>query len=131
MSLTSPEDVIQRSDRTFLPAEIGRLQVLIEDVELIIGARYRDAGGIFALNVAAVKMVTSWAVLDLMSRTPGGPTSTEVSVDDGRVVDRFEAGRGADVWIRDAWWALLDPKGGSVGGAFTITPTYTSSGFCR
>lgn len=130
MSVTSPQDVMSRADRALTAAEQGRLPVLIEDVELIIGARYRVAGGLAALDLSTVRMVVSWAVLDLLARTPGGPTSTEVSVDDGRVVDRFEADRGADVWIRDAWWALLDPKGGSVGGAFTIAPTYTS-GSCR
>lgn len=115
---------MSRADRTLTAAEQGRLPVLIEDVELIIGARYRASGGLAALDLFTVRMVVSWAVLDLLARTPGGPTSTEVSIDDGRVVDRWEQSRSSDVWIRDAWWDLLTPAGAGSRGAFTIPMSY-------
>lgn len=130
MPVTSPQDVIARADRTLTPADSDRLWVLIADVELVIGAHYRTYGGIAALDADAVKVVTSWAVLDLLARAPGGPTSTEVSIDDGRVVDRFEGSTGSDVWIRDAWWSMLDPAGAGGSGAFTITPAYAPDRRC-
>lgn len=124
MSVTAVIDVRDRADRT-LPDSNARLQTLIDDVELVIGARFRDAGGLDVLDSAALRMVVAWAVLDILSRPLGGPTSTEVSVDDARIVDRFDpSGRGADVWIRDAWWDLLEPTVRAPSGAFAIPLAY-------
>lgn len=124
MSVTTLANVQDRADRTLTDAEQARVPVLITDVELMIGHRFRNIGGIGVLDEQSVVTVTSWAVLDVLSRKPGSPSSTEVAVDDGRVVQRFE-GRGSDAWIRDAWWDLLTPVQASTSQAFTIRPAYT------
>lgn len=124
MPVTQPADVIARADRALTPADLARVPVLIEDVELVIAARFRDAGGVTSLEPGSVRTVTAWAVLDLLARKSTGPTSTEVSVDDGRLVNRFETASGpsAASWIRDEWWDLLAP--GTASEAFSIRPHY-------
>lgn len=124
MPVTLPADVIARADRTLTALDAARIPVLIEDVELVISARFRASGGVASLEAGSVRTVTSWAVLDLLARTTGGLTSTEVSVDDGRLVKRFDAASGPSTasWIRDEWWDLLAPE--SASRSFSIRPHY-------
>lgn len=94
-------------------AEANQWKMWIDDALLLIEARL----GIPAdLNQANLNYVVREAVTAQVRR-PDDATSVEVAVDDGRVAKRYSSSRGR-VFIRDEWWALLDPKGD--GRAFTL-----------
>jgi hypothetical protein len=60
-------------------------------------------------------------------RRPDDATSVDVRLDDGAVSKTYRSASGR-VTIIDAWWDLLTPAGGNSGrGAFSITPSTTSS----
>lgn len=93
--------------------EANQWQMWIEDAELLIKARLGDLA---ELDQDNLNYVIREAVVAQVRR-PDDATSVEVAVDDGRVAKRYSSSRGR-VFIRDEWWALLDPK--SDGRAFTL-----------
>jgi len=86
----------------------------ISDALLLIEARLGDPT---ALDQPRLDYVVREAV-SAQVRRPDDATSVEIAVDDGRVARQYSSSRGR-VYIRDEWWALLDPNAGS-GGAFAI-----------
>jgi len=86
----------------------------IADALLLIEARLGDPT---ALDQPRLDYVVREAV-SAQVRRPDDATSVEIAVDDGRVARQYSSSRGR-VFIRDEWWALLDPNAGS-GGAFAI-----------
>ena len=86
----------------------------IADALLLIEARLGDPT---ALDQPRLDYVVREAV-SAQVRRPDDATSVEIAIDDGRVARQYSSSRGR-VFIRDEWWALLDPNAGS-GGAFAI-----------
>jgi hypothetical protein len=86
----------------------------INDALMLIEARLGDPA---LLNQDRLDYVVREAVVAQVRR-PDDATSVEIAVDDGRVARRYSSSRGR-VYIRDEWWALLDPNPAS-SGAFAI-----------
>ena len=86
----------------------------IADALLLIEARLGDPT---VLDQPRLDYVVREAV-SAQVRRPDDSTSVEIAIDDGRVARQYSSSRGR-VFIRDEWWALLDPNAGS-GGAFAI-----------
>lgn len=93
--------------------EARQWEMWIEDALLLIRARLGEPAELDQPNLDYVVREAVAAQV----RRPDDATSVEVAVDDGRVAKRYSSSRGR-VFIRDEWWALLDPKG--KGGAFTL-----------
>ena len=99
-------------------SEFKRLSAWIARAVRAIGARAELRGvDVYALNPDLVDDVVMYAVVRRASRPVDGAESVteQASVDDGSVSDtrRFPAAQG-DMFILDAWWALLglaEPRG--------------------
>lgn len=117
MSVT-PADIAVALGRT-APAlgstEHDQWAMWIADALMLIAARLGDPA---ALDQDRLDYVVREAVVAQVRR-PDDSTSVDISVDDGRVSRRYSSGSGR-VWIRDEWWALLDPDGAGEGAAFAV-----------
>jgi hypothetical protein len=89
-------------------------QMWISDAEMLITARLGDLA---ALDQDVLDYVVREAVVAQVRR-PDDAHSVEVSVDDGRVAKHYSTSRGR-VFIRDEWWAMLDPDK-TKSGAFVL-----------
>lgn len=103
----------------------------INAVEMLIQLRCNELGVSFgSLDPALVDFVVVQLVAARAGGLPGdGASSVEASVDDARIVRRFDqvqTGPGFD--ISDYLWGLLGLVGSR--GAFTISPSYTPGVSC-
>jgi hypothetical protein len=89
-------------------------EMWISDAEMLIRARL---GELSLLDQDALNYVVREAVVAQVRR-PDDATEVEVSVDDGRMAKRYSTSRGR-VFIRDEWWAMLDPDK-TKSGAFVL-----------
>lgn len=90
-------------------AELAQIEWWLSGVELLIGARLGDVS---ALDQDVLRYVEAEAVVAKIRRGDSRVTSETVSIDDGSMTRRFEAGvQTSD--ISDEWWALLNPSTGS------------------
>lgn len=95
-------------------AEYKQWAMWIGDAEMLIRSRWSDLS---TLDQDILKYVVREAVVAQVRR-PDDATSVEVAVDDGRVAKRYTSSHGR-VFIRDEWWAMLDPDK-TKSGAFSL-----------
>ncbi|SDD41137.1 hypothetical protein [Auraticoccus monumenti] len=110
------DDVGKAIGRSLTAPEVQQVNLWIGWTRKMISNRLGDLNG---LDQDDLDMVTTEVVVARLRAPADGRTSTEVAIDEGRVVDRFERPLSGLV-ISDEWWQIL---GWRPGGAFTITPS--------
>lgn len=106
-------------------SEFEQLQLnqWLEDVTGEIQDRLAGAAPISAPTYDRVRRA---AVVNRASRPDFGVLSTEVAIDDGRVVTRYERGTAASL-MTDDWWAMLGLTNGRR-SSFSINPYHAPVG---
>lgn len=111
--------------RTLTTAEQHQVTQWISDAEQIIRIGFRRRGwDPAAVDIDTLDLVIREVVADRVKNPEPRRTSREVAVDDGRVVDRYDATAG-HLAIDEQWWDLLAPVPRAARGAFSISPSYT------
>lgn len=127
VSITDVARTLGRSAPSRSSAQGCQWALWIEDARLLIQDRL---GNLDDLNQANLEYVVREAVAERVRNTRDERSSSKtVKADDGEVTTRWEEGQDTQLFITDAWWALLSPAD-DARGSFTIRP-YTVPPRCR
>lgn len=114
-------DVENHMGRPITDAERTQVELWLAWLDGLITERLGDPA---QLNQATLAMVACEVIASKLSNRTGA-ISTEVAVDDGRMVTRYATAEDSSLAaLLDGWWDTLSPAI-TDSPAFTVAPTYT------